>query len=505
VKRSGQLWYLGLCIVFGAGMVVQTAGQRWSGDYWAHRAAVLELSHDPWSRVQPYTGSHVADPELSPYTMALGLVSRASPLGAADVLSVAALVNLALFLIGLRRFVGRFSKAAMAPFWTLLATLFLWGLGPWRWSGYLNANSIGFGLPYPSMFATALLLFALSALIDFCDEGHRHQLAVLVVLAPLAILTHPFTGAAMGVAGLAVFVSRLGAMPPRRIAALAGGSAAVAATVLVWPLYPALGLLGASGQYDQIHVLLYRLVAQRTILALVAIPVLAVRFRANHRDPLVLMAASASIIFVLGGVTERYSLGRILPLGMLALHVAVGVWLAERAPVLWRHGTSARRLLSAAAGTAVAVTGVIGCRAGLARVVPDVLLPSSVGDDPRLDANDAGLSFLGRETTPDDVCLVATLEAARVSPALGAKVVAPGYIAPFLNDSDRRQADVALFFTTQSAAERRALIDRYRVTFVLFDLRFGTAYEGLGTVAYRDDRYVLVAVNDKLSRPASAP
>ena len=496
IRKYPQLWYLALCVVFGAGMVVQTWGQRWSGDYWAHRAAVLELSHHPWSPHQPFTGSEVADPELSPYTLGLGLAARVSPLGVRDVLSVAALVNTVLFLMALRRFVGRFSNAPLAPFWTLLATLFLWGWAPWRWSGYPNANSIGFGLPYPSMFATALLLFALSALIDFCDAGDRRQLVVVAVLAPVAILSHPITGAALGVAGLAVVVSRLGHIPARRIAELSGTAAAVAAAVLAWPLYSAIDLLGAAGQYDAVHKLLYRLVGQRIVLALVALPALAVRFRADRRDPLTFMVAGSAVIFVVGGLTGRYSLGRILPLGMLALHVALGVWLAERAPVLWRQGTSARRLLSAGAGGVVLMAGVVGCQAGLARAVPGALLPSSVARDPRLDADDAGLSFLARETSPDDVAFVPTLEAARVTPAFGAKVVAPGYIAPFVRDVNRRQADVARFFTSQSADERRGLIQRYGVSFVLFDLRFGTVDPGLGPVVHQDDRYVLVSINN---------
>ena len=107
-------------------MVVQTRGQRWTGDYWAHRAAVLELSHHPWNPHHPFTGSNVADPSLSPYhpgaRVAAGLAPRPT-----EVLSAAALVNLVLFLIGLRRFVRRISKVPTAPFWTLLATLFLWG------------------------------------------------------------------------------------------------------------------------------------------------------------------------------------------------------------------------------------------------------------------------------------------------------------------------------------------------------------------------------------------
>lgn len=496
MKRWAQHWYVALCLLFMAGMFVQTSEQRWSSDYWAHRSAVLELSHDPWSPDHPFTGSQHADPGLSPYILALGLAARASPLGVADVLSVAALVNTALFLVGLRHFVGRFSRAPMAPFWTLLATLFLWGRDPWRWSGYLNANSIGFGLPYPSMFATALLLLGLSALIDFCDKGDRRNLVALIVLAPLVILSHPFTGMAMGVGAVAVVVSRFGTMPARRLWELAVGVAAVAAAVIAWPLYSVIDQLAASSDYDDVHFRLYHLVLQRAGLAILALPVLAVRFRTHHRDPLVLMAAGATFIFAAGRLTDSYRLGRILPLGMFAAHVALGVWMGERAPVLWRQRGVLWRL-TAAAGVAMAfLYEIVGCQAGLARAVPRAFLPASVANDPRLGSGDAGLSFLGRQTTPDDVALVPDLEAARITPALGAKVVWPGYIAPFLDDSDRRRTDVVEFFRTNSVEERRAIIRRYGVSFVLFDLRRGTADLGLGTLVYRDDRYVLVAVRD---------
>lgn len=495
-KRRAQHWYLALCLLFITGMVVQTSGQQWSSDYWAHRSAVVELSHDPWSPDHPFTGSQGADPGLSPYTVMLGLAARISPLGVADVLSVAALLNTALFLVGLRRFVGRFSKAPMAPFWTLLATLFLWGQGPWRWSGYLSANSIGFGLPYPSMFATALLLFCLAALIDFSDRGDKRHLVALMVLAPVAILSHPFTGVAMGVGAVAIVVSRLGTMPARRLWELAAGAAGAAAAVVAWPLYSVIELLAASSNYDAIHLKLYHLVLQRAILALLAVPVLVVRFRTHRRDPLVLIVAGATFIFAVGGLSESYSLGRILPVGMLAAHVAVGVWMAERAAPLWRRAGSVWRLTAAVGVAVVFLYGVVGCQAGLARAVPRALLPASVANDHRLDSGNRGLSFLARETNPDDIALVPHLEAARITPALGAKVVWPGYIAPFLEDSEQRRTDVLAFFRTNSAEERRALIRRYGVSFVLFDLRRGAADLRLGTVVHHDARYVLVAVSD---------
>jgi hypothetical protein len=436
----------------------------------------------------------VPDPGLSPYTLVLGLAAR-SPLGVADVLSIAALFNVVLFLVGLRRFVGCFSKATLAPIWTLIATLFLWGPeAPWRWSGYLNANSIGFGLPYPSMFATALLFFALTALINFCDGGDRRQLAALVVLAPRAtpsrVRPWGWRGWRSSSAGSEPCLhAESGSWPAHRQLwaprwwrgrctrrsgswALRDGTTACTPSCTGWSA-PARSSPSSPSQCWRFA----------------SVPTTGIRSRSWPAAP---RSSSSS---------GNYSLGRILPLGMLALHVALGVWLAERAPALWRQGTGTQRLGSALAAGAVLVAGVFGCRAGLARAVPRLLLPSSVADDPRLETGDAGLSFLGRETSPGDVALVATREAARVSPALGAKVVAPGYIAPFIEDVDRRYTDVAQFFRSPSAGERQVIIERYGVSFVLFDLRFETPDRALGTVVHRDDRYVLVAVTARPTMP----
>lgn len=473
-------------------MAVQTWGQRWSGDYWLHRAAVLELSLDPWTPAHPLTPSPAPDPSLSPYTLLLGLVVRVTGADVGDVLSVAALANLVLLLVGFHLFVRRFSAAPLAPFWSLLATLFLWGIGPWRWSGYLNANSIGFGLPYPSMFAFAVMLFGLSALHDVLERPRPGHLAVLALSCAAVVLTHPFTGVAMVLAAAAVVV-RLRSLPVRVAVGLVAAAVAASVLALLWPYYPLLDVLVEAPVYDRIHGPLYHLVASRTFLALPALAALAARLRADRRDPLVLTFALTGAMFTVGWVTDRDSLGRALPLAMLSAHVALGVWVAGPGTALWRGARPWQRTAGLVSGSLLLLVGVAGSQAGLSRAVPRPLLPAGVAHDARLERLDGELRFL-EETSRDDVLLVRGIRPARVAPGLGAKVVGPGYIAPLLDDVEERRADVSRFFATTSARERRRIIDRYRVSLVLLEGRSRREAEALGPVVYRDERFVMVSV-----------
>ena len=490
-----------LSAVLVAGMTVQTWGQRWSGDYWLHRAAVIELSLHPWSPDHPLTPSSAADPNLSPYTLVLGLAARVTGADAGDVLSVAALFNVVLLIVGLRLFVRRFSPAPLAPFWTLLATLFLWGIGPWRWSGYLNANSIGFGLPYPSMFAFAVMLFGLSALDEVMDRARLRDLTVVAASATLVVLSHPFTGGTMVLAGAAMVAGRASHASRRAILRLGVAAVLAAVVALAWPHYPILGLPGEASAYDGLHERLYRLVATRTFLVLPGLVVLAARLRTNHRDPLGLILLSAGGVFVAGWLSDRHSLGRILPLAMLAAHVGLGVWLAEKGPSIWRGLKTVGRAMAIASGAVLLLLGIGGTSAGLVRAVPRPLLPAGVADDARLDALDGGLAFLESATSRGDVLLAAGRTAARVAPGMGAKVVVPGYIVPFVDDVDRRRADAARFFASSSASERRRIIDRYGVSLVLFEATSIDDGRDLGQVVHRDERFVLVAVDRSRSAP----
>jgi hypothetical protein len=96
---------------------------------------------------------------------ALGRLLGMGPIGA---LSVAAILNLVLFLVGFRLLVTRLVGNPHAAFYALVFTLVLWGLSPWRWSGFLNLNSLGFGLPLVLAAGPAV------AVLDLHQQPPRH-------------------------------------------------------------------------------------------------------------------------------------------------------------------------------------------------------------------------------------------------------------------------------------------------------------------------------------------
>ena len=123
----------------------------------------------------------------------------------------------------------------------LVFTLLLWGVTPWRWSGFLSANSFGFGLPYPSAFATAAAWACIGQWTAYLDGGPRRSLAVATGLGALAVLTHPFTGAWLAIALACVLAAQRSWTRARTLSILAAAGAG-AVTVLAWPYYDVLGL-----------------------------------------------------------------------------------------------------------------------------------------------------------------------------------------------------------------------------------------------------------------------
>jgi alpha-1,6-mannosyltransferase len=110
-------------------------------------AVVREVIANPLDPAHPQVLSAATHPGYSPYTVAIGVVARWSGANALAALAVAAVVNVALTLAALHLFVIRVTDNRRAPFWMLPFALTLWGFAPYRYSGFLGLNSIGFVAP----------------------------------------------------------------------------------------------------------------------------------------------------------------------------------------------------------------------------------------------------------------------------------------------------------------------------------------------------------------------
>ncbi len=451
-----------LCIAVGGVLAVQTANQQWSGDVWEHLAVVSALADDLLDPAHPILAAGDAPhPFVSPYTTALGALTGWSGLDPVRVLQLAAFANLALFLVAFRLFVQTVTDNRLAPFWGLLFALFLWGLDPWRYSGFVGMNAIGFGLPYPSMFALSMALLSLWTFARYGTTRLVGWLAWFVAGSALTILTHPPT-AAMLVIGSIALAGRYRIPRDTGEAGLIGVALLGAAGLVVaWPGYPFLELLGETSVYDATNRVMYDKPLLRIAPALAGAVVIALRSRRNWRDPLGLMLAGSVVVYGLGWLTDQWTWGRVMAFGALVMQIGLAAGIAdlERAGRLYRR--SRPWLAPALAGLLLLVgIGVATTAPGSIRGVPTPLLPAGV--EARFYRSPSDVAEW-ESVLAGGVVATQDPEAQEIAPALGARVVYSHRPLAFVDDLDERAA-AQLDIFSGDADERQAAIGRYGAT-----------------------------------------
>jgi hypothetical protein len=456
--------YLALAAALFVAMAGHTLNESWaSPDFWLHLGAVREFAEHPVDPRNPLVVGDDADPYLSPYTWVLGVISRATGVDGITVLAVAGLANLVLLLAGLYRLVMTLSSRWLAPPLTLVFTLFAWGISTWRWSGFLNANSIGTVLPLASTFAAALAFLGLSATLRWLSSGGRAELALVALTAPLIITCHPFTATWTGALAVGFVVATASRRNRGRVMALAVVAAGAGALTLAWPFFPVADLPGASDAFAASNAAIFRRVVPRTFLALPGAVALWLRLRGRKRDPIVLAFAAAAALFAVGWILDLPTLGRALPGVMLMLHVAFADLVAR---LVEQPGVRGRRSTIAVVSLGV-VIGLAGMAAGIIRSVPRALLPDRLGERAELRSLVDEYRPIGERIPRDDV-IVASESLALGSAAIGGKAVAPSAPAPFVDDiAERERATATILDPDARVAARSAAMDRYDVDWLV--------------------------------------
>ncbi|MGH8984207.1 MAG: hypothetical protein ACRDY6_10090 [Acidimicrobiia bacterium] len=436
-------------------LAVQTIQAYWSKDVWFHSASILELSSHPFDPNHPTASAAVGDPELSPFPLLWGLVHRVTGAGLFTVLVVAGLVNLVLFWSALWAFTSRVTRARLAPALAVPAVLLVWGIDPWRWSGYPNLNSLGFGLPYPSVAALAGYLVALTLLLGWLREPRWSRAWAIGAIGVVVTLMHPITGAALGLGAAALVVTaaaRAGDRSRAVFVQLAVAALLALGVVLMWPFYSFGELLRGADAYTDINAGVLRQVLPRAALGLACFPVAVLLARRRGDWRLVALALPPLVLVAAGLAIDVPVLGRFLPFGLLPLQIAFADAVAGAVPA-----SAPLRRTRLAAGLAMATVGLVGVAAALPRMVPEPLLPASLRDDDRfVSARDEAGAVAHLDA--DMVVIAPEREVARPVLASGAKLVDPLYPAPELDDAEARERAVAQFL--QVIPSRRAEIVR---------------------------------------------
>ena len=471
-RTRGGRWrdpYLAVVAVVMLWAVLVTLRHAWAGDFRLHLATVHALAADPWTPSDPLVGAVSGSPYYSPYTLTLGLVAAVTGLHPEHVLELMGLVNLALLLIAFRRFCRHLGGGPLVAALAVVATLLLWGMHPVEWSGFLGLYSLSWTLGYPSVIATALMLFTWDAFLRHRAAASWRGIAVIVALGVLLVLIHPFT-AANTVIGLVAFALA----DPR---ALARGRLAVeyavAAVVIfllamLWPWSDFFSLFGAAGDLDGAHrTLMTDMVGEFGFkhygLALVGLPALVTGGRRPLGRELQILFVLAVSAVALGAITGSYGLARCIPVAMLPLHLALASYLGGRAA-----GLRPVRVAYAAVALVVCCVGLYGESGGVIRAywrdVPARTL-EDWGTRPVTTSYDRLLPYV----RPGDVVIGDGTWPGRLVNGRGARSVVPGWPYPFVDEAGRRR-DTAEFFAASTSPPRRvAIADRYGVTCALVD------------------------------------
>ncbi|GHH24784.1 hypothetical protein GCM10018780_75670 [Streptomyces lanatus] len=456
----GFLFFLVMLLAYWAVPLCCDAGQ--------HAAVVERLRADLLHPRHPMADLPGAgSPYYSPYAVAQGAFARLTGLGGWEVVRLAGVLNLAVLLTGIGRFVRALTPRPWAPVLALAAMTLLWGTERAWWSGYLSLMSMTGNLGYPSAFAIGLTFWAWAwtgarargqRLVRYVGPSGLPGFAGyagLGALYGLILLIHPITAAAAVLGAVAFVVGwqrGWGAAVVARWGVMAGTAVLLAWS---WPYFDVFALAG-DHSVDWMHRRLYEDLLGQFWLALLGLP--ALWRRRSRRDPLVLLFTLDCLLIAYGWVSGHYTYGRILGLTLVPLQFALAVELA--APRPWDR---ARRMLGGAA-VAGACAGFLTVQGGA--VLPRALDPFGLEQPSRWPS----YAWVARHVGKGEVVISDGHYAPRSIAGYGPNLAAPIWPDPSLDERERerRLADVRAYLSPASTrAERTTVALRYHARWLL--------------------------------------
>ncbi|MEU6575965.1 hypothetical protein [Streptomyces sp. NPDC046805] len=429
----------------------------WVGDLGMHAATIERLRHSLLHPGNPLVDADTPSPYYSPWMLVLGSVAKVTGWPVFAVLRVGALVGLGLFVTGVWRYVRTLSAHRAAPALALLCLVFLWGPVLFEWSGFLGLNSLALTVSYPSVLALGLSFHFWAWLARALRDGAGWGVWLgLGVLWAVILLVHQFSGVVASLGALATVI----AARPRRelLGRLAVGVVLGLVVLWAWPYYDFFALFSAGTDLEAIHRSLYRHLLGHFGLALLGVVALALRWRRNRWDPLVIFFGLGVAVVAAGGASGHYSWGRALPAALIPAQFAAALEVVSAT----RRGV--RTAWACALGLALAVgawtqVGTVGY------VVERGVLPEAVAAKYRPPW--AGYGWITPWVRYGDVVMARTFPSRQI-PAYGAYTVAPGYPDVFLSDAGRRDAAVRRYFAGgTSEGVRRGILREYGVRWVV--------------------------------------
>ena len=164
-------------------------------DYWEHSATLHALIENPFHPRHPHLAIDAGSPRFGPQFLLVALIARALHENALQAMTLAAALNMLLFLCGIQVFFRSYFRHPLAPLYGLLVMFGAW----WHAFHYSNVYelSVLFAVAsFPSTTALGLTLLGFALTVRLLrGEVRRTKLWLLVlgVWAAAVFIIHPLT------------------------------------------------------------------------------------------------------------------------------------------------------------------------------------------------------------------------------------------------------------------------------------------------------------------------
>jgi alpha-1,6-mannosyltransferase len=491
IDRPG--WRFGALATLGFALVLlQTVrGTNETFDFWEHAATVHQLILHPTNPGNALLAIHAPSAFFSPYALLVAVGAKLTGAGPVHALAAAGLINYWLLIAGIWWFTRVFSKQRQAPFYALLFVWLLWGVSPWKYSGFFNLRALSAVIAYPATFATAIgmLVAALWQRTLRRRARSRWPAAGLCALGiAVVVLTHPVAGVATAAAVVAISLT----VPDRgrSLTMLLVVAAAAVLLCVAWPYYSVFRLLNDQGVYDPSNSVMYGSWVEHVFPVFAALGLFFWRTGTLHRARLGLFCAPLVAIYIYGGLSLHYSDGRVISYIVIGAQVGLADLAASFERPLLTRLRAPSIAVAAGAIALLVIAELYNMRGGLKGSLP------GTGSEPAVYAS----YHTAVDGLPADATIAAPLNdgAEAAIPAYAGRLIATHRPLAFVTDQVRRQQLVYEFFSAQATnGYRRELIRRYRVRYIVVPAEQGTL-EGqlsqLGPVIRRGKAFDTIAV-----------
>lgn len=452
----------------------------WIGDYWEHRAVLNELILHPGNPSHPILASDQPHAFFSPYLVALGWLGHYLHLSSAQLLSLAAIGNLLLFMVSIRLLVGMFLPAGNRTLQfaaTMLAVLFCWGYDPPNYSSFYHFGTLFYTTPYPSTFSFILSVF--SATIFRYLLYHALPIPVRLLLATgtlilltTVLLTHPLTFlfaiSLLVAVGVQAAQDQTTSLFRITVSTLAF-SIVPFAIASFWPYYPFFELLTYVAPGNRFHADSRELYSSLYI-KLLPIAVLVflaaakpVAFLKNNL-PVLMALFMLSVFFFYGFFSGSYGFGRMIAFIALLAQVLLVKELLEGANLRLKLLVPVLILLCMAyAFTSLKQIIQAAFKTRTQYLNTTVHEPFELTPPAELAHR---LRFLENKVANGSLVLTDTA-CGRYLPGFGIRVIATQFPIYWIPENEQRLMDLKKFFYTGTATEKIQILAKYKPDYLL--------------------------------------